>query len=144
MKILLLTLFVTLTALTSFADEYSSVEEQALGILLAVNPTATANGGHEEDTFGVKVSKIMATIMLSQFDKKGNGALSTITNKCNLGKSVEVTCQLIVLNEDMKFNLKTGSYIKPNNSTESGLIIDYAVNVKTKKIIGSVKYSFAG
>ncbi len=144
MKKVLLTIFVTLTALTSFADDYSSVEEQALGILLEVNPTATANGGYEEDTVGIKVSKIMATIMLSQFDKKGNGALSTITNKCTLGKSVKVTCQLIVLNEDMKFKSSTGSYIKPDNSTESGLIIDFTVNTKTKEIIGPVKYSFAG
>ncbi len=143
MKTVLLTLFVTLTALTSFADDYSSVEQQALGILLESNPVASAQSD-KDNTDGVKVSKLMATIMLSQFDKKGNGWLSTTTNECSLEKTIEVTCRLSVLNEDMTYKSKSGSYIKPRNSTESGLYIDYKVNTETNKIVGPVKYFFAG
>lgn len=139
MKKLILILATSLLSTAAFAGDVD-FSDAALRSLLAANPSATSG----ENSGGVKVSDLLASMMTSSFDSSGNGALSVISNSCEQNSdNIRSSCTLNILNSDRKIGAD-GSYEPADGMTESSLSIQYEVG-PTGEITGApVTFMFAG
>jgi hypothetical protein len=134
MKILVTVLASVLFA--SIAIAQIDVSTSALATLMAKNPVAISSGRSE------KVSTLLASIMTSAFDKDGKGYLSVIHNTCT-AQGENFQCRLHVLNSDRVMDAR-GAYAPASGMTESSLSIEYTVDTSGNKLVGAVKFFFAG
>lgn len=139
MKKIIAIVISTLLSTAAFAGD-AEFADAALRSLLAANPQATSG----DNSGGVKVSDLLASMMTSSFDGSGNGALSVITNSCEKNSdNIRSSCVLNILNSDRKIKAD-GSYAPADGMTESSLSIQYEVG-PTGAVTGApVTFMFAG
>jgi|GEM_PF-2214188 len=133
-----LVIALALTSLFSLPALAYDVAPKALQTLLNENPEAVrASGGGV-----IHVNSLLAQALTSQFDKDGKGTLAVTHNECRPGnRALIYECTLTVL-KSQRVRDAHGAYVPaPEAEDETGLTIEYDVDVKAEHVLGFVIYS---
>ncbi len=124
MKKLILTLALILSSQV-FADEISSY---ALNTLMSQNPLCESAPGEYQG-----VNSLIAPFMMSEFDENGEGPLGVVQSSCET-ESMKLICKLQIISSTRIYDALSDSYIPSEWMLESGLYIDFVIDIETSTV----------
>lgn len=132
-----LILFISIFSITNLASaQGKAFNDKAFAIMLENSHKFTNDSGGKKRS----VFTLISEWMLTNSSKDGTTILAVSTNHCKSTTDVNVhECVFQVVQSDRDENYKP----KPNMS-ESGLIIQYKVDIKKSILVGGLKVNFAG